>query len=247
MAFQFESLPNELFMHDIFPYLSLIDLNYAFVLLNKRFNKLVHLFLTAAVHHIHITSDTKWHEVEFTISRVLPYLAENHQFKTFTICHPDLFPKFLTYADRINKSHLNKIIVTPFIDIQFNDIIKFVSECFELNEIKLNILTNSDSSWANGRKWARWFETMQYTCQQNTLKKLEVCVWCINTNDAINFNPPLWDQEGIYRNNRNWKVQLKPGQEFDWRRARRYVEFSRSSQDFSALFRNQQNSNCIIS
>ncbi|CAF0784911.1 unnamed protein product [Rotaria sordida] len=108
-------------------------------------------------------------------------------------------------------------------------------------------MTNSDSSWANGRKWTRWFETMQKNHQHNTLKTLDICVWCINTNDAINFDPKLWNREGVYRDNRSWKVQLRPDQGLNWRQSRRSVEFSRSDQDYLTLFHNQQNPTCSVS
>ncbi|CAF4500531.1 unnamed protein product [Rotaria sp. Silwood2] len=216
-------------------------------MLNQRFNKLVHFFLTEEVHHIHLTRDFKWHEVAFIIDHVLPYLAANHQLKTFELRHANLFLKFINNVDQINTDYLNKIIVTPFIDIDFDIMIKFLSKCSQLNEIKLNVMTNSDSSWANGRKWTRWFETMQKSYRHNTLKTLDICVWCINTNDAINFDPRLWNREGIYRDNRGWKVQLKPDQGLNWRQSRRSVEFSRSDQDYLTLFRNQQNPTCILS
>ena len=49
-------------------------------------------------------------------------------------------------------------------------LIKFLSECLQLNEVKLNVMTNLDSNWANGRKWTRWFEMLQKTNRQNILK-----------------------------------------------------------------------------
>ncbi|CAF3556463.1 unnamed protein product [Rotaria sp. Silwood1] len=216
-------------------------------MLNQRFNKLVQFFLTKAVHHIHLTRDIKWHEVAFTIDHVLPYLADNDQLKTIELCHADLFLKFIKDVDRINTNYLNKIIVTPFIDIDFDIIIKFLCECPRLNEIKLNVTTNSDSSWANGRKWTRWFETMQKNNRHNTINMLDICVWCVNTNDAINFDSRLWNRDGIYRDNRSWKVQLKPDQDLNWRQSRRSVEFSRSDQDYLTLFHDQKNSTCAIS
>lgn len=247
MTFQFESLPNETFLHDIFPYLSLIDINYAFLILNQRFNKLVHLFLSGQIHHIHVTSDIKCQKSEFIIDHVLPYLTDNHQLKTFYVSHASSFLKFLGYANRINTNYLTTIVVRPFVDVNFDVVMKFVSQCIQLNEIKLNVLTNTDSSWANGRKWTRWFETMQKINQQATLKTLEICVWCINTNDATNFDQRFWNHDGVYKYNRNWKVQLKPEQHTHWRQSRHTVEFSRSDQDYVKRFDNQQNSTCLTS
>jgi hypothetical protein len=247
MILQLESLPNELFLHGIFPYLSLIDLNYAFVMLNQRFNRLVSSFLTEMVHNIHLTRDITWHEMTFIIDYVLPYLDNNHQLKSLESCHADIFLKFLNNVDQINTHHLKKIVVTPFIDIHFDQIIKFLSECSQLNEIKLNVMTNLDKSWANGRKWTRWFEIMIKNNRQNTLKTLEICVWCINTNDAINFDSRIWNRDGIYRDNLTWKVQLKPDQGLNWRQSRQSVEFSRSDQDYLTLVYKKQNSSCVLS
>jgi len=74
MLLQVESLPNELFLHGIFPYLSLIDLNYSFRMLNQRFNRLTFSFLAETRHHIYLTRDITWHEMTFIIDHVLPYL-----------------------------------------------------------------------------------------------------------------------------------------------------------------------------
>jgi len=247
MIFQLESLPNELFIHGIFPYLSLIDLNYAFLMLNQRFNRLVSSFLAETRHHLHLKSDITWHEMTFVIDYVLPHLADNHQLKSLELRHADLFLKFLNNVDQINTDYISKIIVTPFIDIHFDPMIKFLSECSQLNEIKLNVMTNLDPGWANGRRWTRWFETMLKNNRQSILKTIDMCVWCINTNDAINFDPRLWNREGVYRDNRSWKVQLKPDQGLSWRQSRRSVEFSRSDQDYSTLFYNKENSTCMLS
>jgi hypothetical protein len=83
--------------------------------------------------------------------------------------------------------------------------------------------------------------------RQSTLKTIDICVWCINTNDAINFDARLWNREGVYRDNKSWKVRLEPDQGFNWRQSRRTVEFSRSDQDYLALFDKKQNSTCILS
>jgi hypothetical protein len=83
--------------------------------------------------------------------------------------------------------------------------------------------------------------------RQNILKTLDICVWCIDTTDAIKFNPQLWDQDGIYRYNRNWKVQLKPDQDINRQRSRQTVEFSRSHQDYLKLSLEKQKNNCILS
>ncbi len=247
MLLQLESLPNELFLHGIFPYLSLIDLNYSFRMLNQRFNRLTFSFLAETRHHIHLTRDITWHEMTFIIDHVLPYLNDNHQLKSLELAHADLFIKFFNNVDQINTKYLSKIIVTAFVDIRFDPMIKFVSECFQLNEIKLKVMTNFDSGWANGRKWTRWFETMLKNNRQNTLKTIDICVWCINTNDAINFDPRLWNREGVYRDNKSWKVLLEPDQGFNWRQSRRTVEFSRSNQDYSTLLYKKENSTCILS
>ena len=91
---------------------------------------------------------------------MLPLLTDNHKLKSIESSNADHFLKFLGNANRINTNYLNKIIVTSFIDIRFDSIINFLSKCPQLNEIKLNIMTNLDSNWADGRKWTRWFETM---------------------------------------------------------------------------------------
>jgi len=247
MMSQLELLPNELFLHGIFPYLSLIDLNYAFPMLNQRFNKLVSSFLDKKIHYIHLTSGIRCHEMTFTIDYVLPSLSNNHQLKSLELCHADLFIKFLNNVNQINTDYLSKIIVTSYIDIQFDPMIQFLSKCSQLNEIKLKVLTNVDTSWANGRKWARWFEKMLENNRQNILKTLDICVWCIDTTDAVKFNPQIWDQDGIYRYNRNWKVQLKPDQDINRQRSRQTVEFSRSHQDYLKLSLEKQKNSCILS
>jgi hypothetical protein len=246
MISQIETLPNELFIHGVFPYLSFVDLNYAFLTLNQRFNELVSSFLAEKLHHIHLKCDITWHQMTYIIEYVLPYLANNHQLKSFEVCHADLFSKFLNSINQINTDYLNRIIVTPFIDIYFDPVITFLYGCSQLNELKLNVMTNLDSNWANGRKWTRWFETMMKNNRQSILKTFEVCVWCINTNEAINFHSRIWDKDGSYRENRRWKVQLKPDQAFDGRQLRRSVEFSRSEQDYLILLHNKQNSTCIL-
>lgn len=247
MMLQLESLPNELFLHGIFSYLSLIDLNYAFLMLNQRFNKLTSTFLTKRQHNIHLKCDIPWHEMMFTIDHVLPYLSDNHQLRSLELCHADLFLKFLYNVDQIKIDYLSKIKVTAVIDIHFEPMIKFLSECFQLQEIKLKVMTNLDSGWANGRRWTRWFETMLKNNRQSVLKTIDICVWCINTNDAVNFDPPLWNREGVYRDNKNWKVRLEPDQGLNRRKSRKSVEFSRSDQDYPALFPTKEDSTCKVS
>lgn len=247
MTLRLETLPNEVFLHGIFSYLSLIDLNYAFQMLNQRFNRLVSIYLAKRVHHIHLTNEMKCHKIAFTIDHVLPYLTNNQHLRTLEVSDCDLFLKFLEDTNRINTRFLNTIKVTPFIDIRFDVIIKLLSKCTQLNTIKLNVLTSSDASWANGRKWSRWFDTLLRNNRDQTLKSLDICIWCINTNDAINFDCRLWNREGIYNNNENWKVQLKPDQGLNWRQSRRSVEFSRCDQDYLALLDDQKNSTCTPS
>jgi hypothetical protein len=247
MRMQFESLPNELFIHGMFPYLSLIDLNYAFLMLNQRFNKLVSSFLSAKQHQIHLTRCVTWHQMTFMIDHVLPYGTDNQQLKSLELDHADLFIKFLDNANRIHTNYLTKIVVRPFTDVYFDPMIKFLSECPQLNEIKLNVMTNLDSSWANGRKWTRWFETMQKTNRHNTLKMIDICVWCINTTDVANFDPRIWGTEGVYQLNSSWKIQLKPDQALNWSQSRRSVEFSRTEQDYLTLIHTKQKSTCILS
>jgi hypothetical protein len=122
-----------------------------------------------------------------------------------------------------------------YVDIYFDPMIEFLSKCLQLNEIKLNVLTNVDTSWANGRKWTRWFEKMLQTNRQNILKTLDICVWCIDPTVVVKFDPQLWDRQGVYRYNTNWKVKLEPDQDINRQRSRQTVEFSRSDQDYLAL------------
>lgn len=248
MILQLESLPNELFLHGIFPYVSFIDLNYAFLMLNQRFNILISSFLRKRQYYIDLKRDIPLHEMMFTIDYVLPHLTNNHRLRSLELYQANLFSKFFNSINQIKTDHLSKFIVTVFIDIQFDSMVKFLSECFQLQEIKLKVMTNLDSSWANGRKWMRWFESMLKNNRQNVLKTIDICVWCINTNDAVNFDSPLWNREGFYRDNKNWKVRLEPDQSLNRRKSRRAVEFSRSDQDYpTLLIDKEKGSTCIQS
>jgi hypothetical protein len=171
----------------------------------------------------------------FLIDYVLPFLSNNHQLKSIELVHGPSFVKFLNNAHQINTNYLNKIIIKSYVDIYFDPMIQFLSKCIQLNEIKLNVLTNVDTSWANGRKWARWFEKMLENNRQNTLQILEICVWCIDPAAVVKFDSQLWDRKGVYRYNTNWKVKLEPDQDINRQRSRQTVEFSRSDQDYLAL------------
>ncbi|CAF0806520.1 unnamed protein product [Adineta steineri] len=246
MVFLFESFPNEIFIHGIFSYLSLIDLNYEFLLLNQRFKWLVDRFLARKQHCIHITCDTTCHKGAFILDYILPFHSDNQHLKSFEISHAEIFIKFIDNINRIDTNHLNKIVVTPYIDIYFDSVINIVYKSPQLHEIKLNVLTNIDSSWGDGRKWTRWFEILMKQNRQNILRILDICIWCINNNDANNFDLRLWSREGVYQLNTNWKVQLKSDQYLNWTQRRRAIECSPSDQDYSVIFHDKQNPTCSI-
>ncbi|UJR24640.1 hypothetical protein I4U23_006014 [Adineta vaga] len=241
-----ENLPNEIFIHEIFTYLSIIDLNYEFFLLNERFRTLIKCFSSRKRHHLHLTRHIGIHQSIFIIDYILPFLNENHQFISLELNYVDSFLRFMNNYSQINTNYLDKIIITSFVDISFNSLIDLVFQCSQLRELKINVLTNLDSSWANGRKWNRWFENMRKHHRQNILRELDICVWCINHSDVINFDPRLWNKDGVFRDDKNWRVRLKSDQPLTWRLARRSVECSRSDEDYVALMHPKQNSTCTL-
>jgi hypothetical protein len=88
---------------------------------------------------------------------------------------------------------------------------------------------------------------MLKTNRQNTLQTIDICVWCINTNDLINFDSRFWSTEGVYQLNTNWKIQLKPDQALNWSQSRRSVELSKTEKDYLALIHTKHKSSCILS
>ena len=215
-------------------------------MLNERFNTLVKTFLTKQTHHIHLRHETSNQEMLFLIDHVLPNLSENHQLKSIQTNHTTLFVRFLDNIHRMNTNYLSQLIITSYIDIHFDMLMKFVSQCPQLNEMKLKLLTNLDSSLANGRKWIRWFDQMIEKNRRNTLKVIEICVWCVDTTRSIHFDSKHWIFDGSYRENINWKVQSKSAQHIEWQKSRRIVEFSRTDQKYLTLSSNKHTT-CITS
>lgn len=228
MLGQLESLPNELFLHGIFPYLSSIDLQYAFLMLNQRFKVLLSSFLAESCHRVDLTRDITSSHFAFIMDSILPLLHRNHQLQTVELMHAHLSSKFLRNLTQINTDYLTKLIIIPYIDIEFEFTTQVLSKCPQLQELKLNLLTNLDRTWANGRKLARWFESMLQIQREHILKIIDICVWCINSNDAMNFDRKLWDDDGVFRKSKNWKVQLKPDEITIHRQRRQSVECSRT-------------------
>ncbi|CAF1049898.1 unnamed protein product [Adineta ricciae] len=242
-----EDLPNELFVHELFRYMSLIDLNYEFFLLNERFRTLIKCFSAKKRYHIHLTHRMTLQQSLFTIDYILPTLSEHQQLKSVQLNDVDLFLRLINNSDKINMTYLNTMIVTSFIDIQFSTLRNLVSKCPQLRELKLGVMTNTDSSWADGRKWIQWFEILRgHENRQNILQILDICVWCINPNHPINFHSRFWIDEGVYRDNRCWRVRIKPEHLLTWRQSRRSLECSRSDQDYVSLLYPKANSTCTL-
>ena len=247
MTLQFESFPNEIFIHGIFPYLSFIDLHYAFILLNQRFKTLILTFCAQSDHDLHLNRHISHPQLGFTIDSILPFLQTNQQLKSIELAYEDLSLRFLNNISQINTNHLTKLFIRPYIDIKFDSMIQILTDCVQLQEIKLNLMTNLDRTWANGRKLARWFEIMIQTNRQQTLTTIDICVWCINNNDAINFDSKVWNHEGVFRNMRNWKVQIKLDRELTNQHGRRAVEYSRIDEAYMTLLNNKSDSSCQVS
>ena len=246
MTLYIQSLPNEIFLHGIFKYLSLIDLKYGFSPLN-RFQSLVSTFLSENLHEIHLTCDINHQEMQYLIENVLPSLDENHQLKSIESNHADLCLKFVDNLHRMNTIYLTKLVITSYIDIRFDVLLKLLCQCPRLNEMKLKILTNVDPSLANGRKWVRCFDKMLEINRQTILTNLDICVWCVDTTRPMNFDSKHWTRDGFYRENLNWKVQSKSDQHIEWQKSRRVVEFSRSDNAYLTLSSQAQQKNCLIS
>lgn len=215
-------------------------------MLNQRFNRLVSTCLTEKIHHIHITRDVTNQEMLFLIDNVFPNLCENHQLKSIQTNHGILFVRFLDNTHRMNTHYLSELIITSYIDIHFDMLMKFVSQCPQLNEMKLKLLTNVDPSLANGRKWIRWFDQMLEKNRRNIFKTIEISLWCVDTTRSIHFDSKHWIFDGSYRENINWKVQSKSAQHIEWQKSRRIVEFSRTDQNYLTLSSNKDTT-CIIS
>lgn len=215
-------------------------------MLNQRFNRLVSTCLTEKIHHIHITRDVTNQEMLFLIDNVFPNLCENHQLKSIQTNHGILFVRFLDNTHRMNTHYLSELIITSYIDIHFDMLMKFVSQCPQLNEVKSKLLTNVDPSLANGRKWIRWFDQMLEKNRRNILKAIEISLWCVDATRSIHFDSKHWIFDGSYRENINWKVQSKSAQHIEWQKSRRIVEFSRTDQNYLTLSSNKDTT-CIIS
>lgn len=243
----FECFPNELFLHGIFNYLSFNQINYGFLMLNDRFNTLVRTYLSKSIHHIDIRQETTGQELLFVIDNLLPNLSENHRLKRIESNHSKLFVRFVDNIARINTTYLSELLITCYIDIDFDMLMNLVDQCPQLNEMKLKLLTNVDPSLANGRKWIRWFDRMLEKNRQEIFQIIEICVWCVDTTRSIHFNSKHWNFEGSYRSNHNWKVQLKSAEHIEWKKSRQLVEFSRTDHNNLTLSSNTPNTTCILS
>lgn len=229
-----ETLPNEIFLNEIFPYCTLIDLTYAFSALNHRFTELMAKFLGKKIHSLRITSRVSYQQLQFLVDDMLPQLEENHRFESIETTHGQVFVKFLHNLSRINTNYLENIAIDNYIDPPFDSVVQCVDASPQLKRCRLKVLTNVDRSWANGRKWIRWFETLTKLGRDQTLRDLHISVWVIDGTRAVHFDREFWNPDGSYIENRQWKVRLQPDHELHARSNRRAVQFSRANDDHAS-------------
>lgn len=238
MSSLFEALPNEILLYEIFRYLTFVDLQYAFLMLNQRFKQLLCTFQRKRIHYLEITSQISRQQISFLIDHVLLHLEANQRLKRIEINHRDLGMILLSNLSQINTIYLEKISINQYVDISFDSIMQCVASSSQLKECRLKVLTNIDTTWANGRKWIRWFELLKKMSRDQTLEHLHVLVWCINRTDASHFDRHFWNPDGSFKQNPSWKVQLQPQDDL-FTPSRRTVEYSVTNHDFSSTLQNR--------
>lgn len=211
MMSQLESLANEIFLHEIFPYLKMEDLLWTCYSLNSRFNQLSQQFVKEKVQDLHLSTSLSLNQANFIIDHIQE-LKCDFRLRSMKICHTNIFSKFLNKVQHFNVEHLNRIDISIYEDINFPSTMRLISSLVNLSVCYLKVLTNFDKKWANGRQWLYWFDRMMKSGQSRTLTIFHVHVWCIATNDAVHFDPRYWETDGTFIENRSWKVQLEPNE-----------------------------------
>lgn len=199
---RFESLPNEL-VFEVFDYLSITDIYYAFYNLNQYFNQIL------SVTTKHVNYDLKDRNIDaeqlrFMLDEVLPF-STNLQVKSIDLffgvadhfCHVSIWHRFSQSVHTIKLQYLSFGSSARLFEV--------MKDFPRLKQFSLSICTASHTDWLDGEKWDFLVENScpDLLVLSVSIRDIQHPALPSQLEDKVfsSFKSPLWTTK-------NWNVQV---------------------------------------